>query len=98
MKNRKEIHNFAVKWSNKFKDDNINYIELVDHYIADDCSALGFIMDCGKSFDEKHGQAVNDDQALKEIINKVDDIELRVLLFILDGVILITGRMMGQIF
>lgn len=33
-------------------------------------------MDCGKSFGEKHGQAVNDDEALKEIINKVDDIEL----------------------
>ncbi len=43
----KEVHNFAVKWLDKFKNQQIDYIELVDHYLADDCDALGFEMDSG---------------------------------------------------
>lgn len=38
----KEVHNFAVKWLDKFRNQQIDYIELVDHYLADDCDALGF--------------------------------------------------------
>jgi len=34
----KQIHEFAVKWRDKFRDQNINYIELVDHFMADDCA------------------------------------------------------------
>ena len=41
MADMKQIHDFAVKWCDKFRDQNINYIELVDHYMADDCAALG---------------------------------------------------------
>ena len=33
----KQIHEFAVKWGEKFRDPNIGYIELVDDYMADDC-------------------------------------------------------------
>ena len=55
----KQIHDFAVKWCDKFRDQNINYIELVDHYMADDCDALGFEMDCGHAFSEKYGNAAN---------------------------------------
>ena len=50
MADMKQIHDFAVKWCDKFRDQNINYIELVDHYMADDCAALGFEMDCGHAF------------------------------------------------
>ena len=50
---RKDVYNFAVKWNEKFRDSDIDYIELVDHYLADDCSALGFEMDCGHAFEEK---------------------------------------------
>lgn len=46
MKKSEQIHDFAVKWREKFQDPNIDYIELVDHYLADDCEALGFVMDC----------------------------------------------------
>ena len=46
----KQIHDFTVKWCDKFRDQNINYIELVDHWMADDCVALGFEMDCGHAF------------------------------------------------
>lgn len=39
MADMKQIHEFAVKWYDKFMDKKINYIELVDHYMADDCEA-----------------------------------------------------------
>lgn len=31
---RKDVYNFAVKWNEKFRDPDIDYIELVDHYLA----------------------------------------------------------------
>ena len=49
----KQIYDFAVKWCDKFRDLNINYIELVDHYMADECADLGFVMDCGHAFSKK---------------------------------------------
>ena len=55
MADMKQIYEFAVKWYDKFRDKNINYIELVDHYMADDCEALGFVMDCGHAFSQKYG-------------------------------------------
>ena len=45
MDEMKRIHDFAVKWINKFRDQKIDYIELVDHFMADDCDALGFEME-----------------------------------------------------
>lgn len=42
-----------------YPDQKISYIELVDHYLADDCQALGFQMDCGHAFSEKYGDAVS---------------------------------------
>lgn len=76
MKNRNQIHDFAVKWMDKFRDQNINYIELVDHYMADDCVALGFEMDCGHAFERVYGKAVYDREALDKIIDNVTDIPL----------------------
>ena len=72
----KQIHDFAVKWCDKFRDQNINYIELVDHYMADDCDTLGFEMDCGHAFLEKYGNAANNHEALDRIIDDVTDIPL----------------------
>lgn len=72
----KQIYEFAVKWYDKFSDKKINYIELVDHYMADDCEALGFVMDCGHAFSEKYGNAVNDFEALERIIGQITDIPL----------------------
>ena len=76
MADFKQIHNFAVKWRDKFCDQNINYIELVDHWLADDCAALGFEMDCGNAFSEKYGKAVYDHEELDKIIGDVTDIDL----------------------
>jgi hypothetical protein len=72
----KQIHDFAVKWCDKFRNRNIKYIELIDHWMADDCAALGFEMDCGHAFSEKYGQAVNNYEALDRIIDEVTDIPL----------------------
>lgn len=71
-----QIHEFAVKWCDKFIDKNINYIELVDHYMADDCDALGFEMDCGHAFSKKYGNVANNFEALERIIRQVTDIPL----------------------
>lgn len=70
------VHEFAIKWCDKFRDQNIHYIELVDRYMADDCDALGFVMDCGHGFSEKYGNAANNYEALDKIIDEVDDIQL----------------------
>ena len=76
MTDMKQIHDFALKWCNKFRDQSINYIELVDYWMADDCAALGFEMDCGHAFFEKYGQAVNNFEALSGIIDDITDISL----------------------
>jgi hypothetical protein len=72
----KQIYDFGVKWCDKFRDQNINYVELVDHWMADDCAALGFEMDCGHAFSEKYGKAANNYEALDRIIDDVKDIPL----------------------
>lgn len=43
MANMKQIHDFAVKWCDKFRDQNINFIEPVDHMMADDSGESPFI-------------------------------------------------------
>lgn len=72
----KQIHEFAVKWREKFRDPNISYAELVDDYMAEDCASLGFRMDCGHAFSEKYGEASNKQDALAKIIDEVTDIPL----------------------
>lgn len=67
MADRKQIHDFAVKWCDKFRSPNINYMELADCNMADDCDALGFKMDCGHAFSEKYGNAANNHEALDRL-------------------------------
>ena len=76
METMQKICEFAAKWFEKFRDKNINYIELVDHYMADDCSALGFEMDCGHAFSEQYGKASYDSEALDAVIGQITDIPL----------------------
>ena len=76
MADMKQIHEFAVKWREKFRDPNIGYVELVDDYMAEDCASLGFRMDCGHAFSEKYGEASNKHEALARIIDEVTDIPL----------------------
>lgn len=76
MADMNQIHDFAVKWIDKFRDQKINEGELVDHYMADDCAALGFEMDCGHVFERAYGKAVNNYEELDHIIDDVTDIPL----------------------
>ena len=39
-----QINEFAKKWISKFEDPNVDYIELVDHYFADDCCTNGVVL------------------------------------------------------
>lgn len=76
MADKNQIHAFAAKWIDKFQDENIDYIELADHYMADDCAALGFEMDCGHAFGEAYGKAASDVEELKKVIDSIVDIPL----------------------
>lgn len=76
MSDTKQIHNFAIKWSDKFQNRNTFYAELADHFIADECAALGFEMDCGNAFEQKYGRAVYDYNELNRIIDNITDISL----------------------
>ena len=69
----KQIYDFAIKWCDKFRDCDINYIELLDHWMADECIALGFNIDCGKAFKEKYGLAIYDPETLNKIIDDITD-------------------------
>ena len=70
------IKEFTQKWTTKFQDPDVCYIDLVDHYMADDCQELGFEMDCGRAFQERYGKAVCDVTELRKIIECVSDIKL----------------------
>ena len=70
------IKKFAQKWLEKFQAPNICYIELVEHYFADDCQALGFEMDCGHAFQKRYGSAFSNLDDLLKIINEIEDAQL----------------------
>jgi hypothetical protein len=71
-----QVHDFAFKRYKKFDATSTNYIDLVDHYMADDCETLGFEMDCGHAFSEKYGAAAYDTAELQRIIGQIADISL----------------------
>ncbi len=72
-----QIHAFAVKWYNKFCDKDINYIQLVDHYLADDCTALGFKMcPCNTDFSDAYGRAVSYTKDFYATQDRITDIPL----------------------
>lgn len=76
MSYKKEVHDFAIKWIHKFKDPKICCSELVDHYMADDCNSLNFLMDCGNSFECIYGKAVYDSSELNQVVGDITDIAL----------------------
>lgn len=76
MARMRSIYDFTLKWLVKFGNLNIDSSELLDHYMADDCAALGFMMDCGNAFKEVYGRAVYDQIELTRIIDDVTDIAL----------------------
>lgn len=76
MIDKNQVYNFAVKWCDKLRDQDNNCLEFVDHFMGDDCKALGFEMDCGHAFEELYGAAVFNYEELSKIIENVTDIKL----------------------
>lgn len=76
MADMKLIHDFAMKWGDKFRDHNINYTELLDQQMAEDCNSLGFEMDFGHAFERVYGAAVNNSDELMKVIDDITDISL----------------------
>lgn len=76
MEDTNQIYDFAIKWCYKFRDETINYIELIDHYMADECVEIGFEMDCGHGFEDIYGNAVYDCVELNKVIDDIKDIKL----------------------
>lgn len=76
MASKKQIYEFAIKWCKKFKNQNTDYVELLDRLLTDDYVSVGFKVDCGHAFSEKYGLAAEDCKALTEIIDEVTDVEL----------------------
>lgn len=68
------VYDFAMKWLKKFNDVETDYLELVDHYLADDCEALGFKMDCGESLYNSCGVYLNHHEESIKAIAKVSSI------------------------
>ncbi len=70
------IKQFATKWLDRFNDPDVQYIELVDHWMADECRSLGFVMDCGQAFCKDYQVAFNDCDALNNVIGRITDVSL----------------------
>ncbi len=72
-----QIHDFATKWLDVFREPNVNYQAIFDSFtMAEDCSFLGFEMDGGDAFSAKYGRAASDNKEWKKIIHEVTDISL----------------------
>ena len=76
MEEQRRLIEFAEKWLAKFRDEKSTDYDLADHFLADDCKALGFEMDCGHAFGEKYGRAEHCWEELVRVIDEVDDIAL----------------------
>lgn len=78
MPANKDIHAFAVKWFDKFRDTKTVSREVEDPAFADECFSLGFEMDCGKAFEAAYPgtKAFIDYRELDKIIDGIGNIYL----------------------
>ena len=68
-----KIHAFAEKWISEFQ---ARHIHTAEQLMGDECAALGFVMDCGKSFAAKYPDAFMDNENLVLYINEIDNLQL----------------------
>ncbi len=71
-----ELISFIRKWLPKFRDTRTPYAELFDAPFADDCSRLGFEMDCGKAFEKEYPEAFNNLWEFKDAVDEIEDVDL----------------------
>jgi len=71
--NQEKIHSFALKWLQKYKDDNTPGGECEESF-APECLDLEFKMDCGNSFQECYSfKAFSNPEAFSEIVASISD-------------------------
>lgn len=76
MAERKEIHDFAVKYRSLYMNPQTTDREVMEGF-ADQCFSLGFRMDCGNRFIKKFSSdAFYKSDALNKIIDDVNDVEI----------------------
>ncbi|POO87102.1 hypothetical protein C1H57_25525, partial [Clostridium sp. 2-1] len=77
MATNQEVHEFAVRWFEKYRSPDTSEHE-VEEGFPEECFALGFVMDCGKSFEAAFPgtNAFYDADALYEIIEQIKDVHL----------------------
>ncbi len=70
---QEKIHSFALKWLQKYEDDNTPR-RLLEEDFAPDCFDLGFEMDCGNSFEERYSfEAFRNPDAFSKVVASIDD-------------------------
>lgn len=71
------IHEFAVKWLDKYRDLKTTEREVIENF-ADECFAIGFEMDCGQSLEDAYPRQnlLNDYSKLDSHIEEIIDIKL----------------------
>lgn len=78
MPSNPDIHTFAVKWFDVFRNTKTVIQDIETPAFSDDCFALGFEMDCGKSFENAYPEvkAFADYRDLDKIVDGITDIPL----------------------
>lgn len=71
MATKREIHEFAIKWFEKYRGEKTTEHEAAAGF-SEECFSLGFEMDCGHSFEN----AFQDYESLDKRIERVDDVDL----------------------
>jgi len=78
MPSNPDIHTFAVKWFDVFRNTKAVIEDVETTAFSDECFALGFEMDCGKSFENAYPEvkAFADYRELDKIVDGITDIPL----------------------
>ena len=72
---KKEIHEFSLKWIKKFQEKNWNFYEIFESdEFPNECWSLGFEMDCGNKFVETYGAEMMKGNNLENDIERISDI------------------------
>jgi len=68
-----EIYEFALEWIGIFENPDSREGD-IDVRLGEECADLEFVMDCGKSFEERYSfEAFTDSTAFSEIAESIDD-------------------------
>ena len=68
-----KIHAFAERWISEFQ---ARHIRSAEQLMGDECAALKFVMDRGKSLVEKYPDAWLDNENFDRCIKEIDDLQL----------------------